>query len=169
MIIDNVTNELIENSGVNNCFKIKIFVRNSILPILTKMKISYVLLLSFLLLMKTSCTQDNKNEMTSTMDIGVARIDITPESPIRLTGFAARTKTESDKVLNNLSAKALAFGSDAQHPSILITVDLIGIQWRVTSELVDRLSKNLGIEPAQIVICASHTHGSPEIGSLINI
>ena len=103
------------------------------------------------------------------MDIGVAQIDITPQSPIRLSGFAARTKSEADKVLHKLSAKALAFGSDSQNPSILITVDLIGVQWRVTSELVNQLSKKSGIKPAQIVICASHTHGSPEIGNLINI
>ena len=103
------------------------------------------------------------------MDVGVAQIDITPQSPIRLSGFAARTISESDKVLHKLSAKALAFGSDSQNPSILITVDLIGIQWRITSELINKLSHNLGIDPAQIVICASHTHGGPEIGNLINI
>lgn len=111
--------------------------------------------------------KNNKN-MHETMEVGVARVDITPDSPIRLTGFAARTKAETDKVLNRLSAKALAFGNDAQHTSIIITVDLIVIEWRVTSKLVEQLSKNIGIQPAQIVVLASHTHGGPEVGSLIN-
>jgi hypothetical protein len=134
-----------------------------------KVNYFYLFLFSFLIIVKTSCNQAIDKNMTTTIDIGVAQIDITPESPIRLTGFAARAKSESKKVLHNLSAKAIAFGSDAQHPSILITVDLIGIQRRITNELVDRLSTNLGIKPEQLVICASHTHGSPEIGNLINI
>ncbi len=102
------------------------------------------------------------------MEVGVARIDITPESPIRLTGFAAREKSEATGVMQRLSAKALVFGSDAQGPSVFITVDLIGIQWRTTKKLVEQLSKKTGIKPAQIVICASHTHGGPEIGNLMN-
>jgi len=128
-----------------------------------------IFLISFLFIMEIAYSQANNKYTAATVDVGVARIDITPESPVRLAGFAARTKSESDKVLQRLSAKAVAFGSDEQHPSILITVDLIGIQWRVTSEIVERLSKNLGVKPAQIVICASHTHGGPEIGNLINI
>lgn len=103
-----------------------------------------------------------------TMEVGVARVDITPESPIRLSGFAARSKAETDKVLHRLSAKALAFGSDAQGPSVLIMVDLISIQWRITNKLVEQLSGKTGIEPAQIVVLATHTHGSPEVGALIN-
>ena len=128
-------------------------------------------LLLFILLSMTSISNSQviNKHMDNYMDIGVAQIDITPESPIRLTGFAARTKSESNIVLQNLSAKAIVFGSDAQNPSILITVDLIGIQWRVTSELVNRLSNSLKIDPAQIVICASHSHGDPEIGNLFNI
>jgi hypothetical protein len=103
------------------------------------------------------------------MDVGVAMVDITPETPIRLAGFAAREKSETNQVLRRLSAKALVFGSDVQGPSMLITVDLIGIQWRITKELVEQLSKRTGINPSQIVICATHTHGSPETGNLINI
>jgi Neutral/alkaline non-lysosomal ceramidase. len=122
-----------------------------------------VWLLFLLLIMTVSYTQ------THTMQVGVASVDITPEGPIRISGFAARGKSETDKVLGRLSAKALAFGSDAQRPSVLITLDAIGIQWRITSKVVEALSKRLGMQPAQIVICASHSHGAPENGNLINI
>lgn len=128
-----------------------------------------LLLLTFVCMMHILNPQEINKNMGNYMDIGVARIDITPENPVRLAGFAARTKSEASTVIQPLSAKAIAFGSDAQNPSILITVDLIGIQWRVTSELSDRLSQSLGVEPSQIVICASHSHGGPEIGNLINI
>lgn len=103
------------------------------------------------------------------MEIGVASVDITPAMPIRLTGYAARAETEADSVLQRLSAKALVFGNDEQRPTVLITVDLVGITWRITDQVVKFLSDKYGIPPAQIAICASHTHGGPEIGSLINI
>ncbi len=113
------------------------------------------------------CTSQQAVE-SELMDVGVARIDITPEGPIRLSGFAAREKQETDSVLSRLSAKAIAFGSDAQQPTLLITVDLLGIQWRVTRIVVQELSSKLGVKPEQITILATHTHGGPEIGNFIN-
>lgn len=103
------------------------------------------------------------------LDIGVARIDITPETPIRLAGMGLRTKAESDGVLQRLNAKALAIGTDAQGPCILITVDLIGIPGHVTDEIAKRLAKKTGLDRSRLVICASHTHSGPELGTLINI
>src|SRR5437773_11634201 len=43
--------------------------------------------------------------------VGVAQIDVSPDYPIRLTGYAVR-KTESQGVEQRLWAKALAIGSD---------------------------------------------------------
>lgn len=103
------------------------------------------------------------------MDVGIARIDITPEGPIRLAGFGARTKSESDGVIHRLAAKALAFGSDEEGPSIFITVDLLGIPGHITTKLAEQLSGKIGINQANLVICASHTHGAPEVGNALNI
>jgi len=109
------------------------------------------------------------NPTSATIEVGVARVDITPETTIRLAGYAARAKKESEGVLHKLEAKALAFGTDAQRPSILITVDLVGIPGHITAKLSEQLSAKLGLVPAQLVICASHTHGGPEVGNLLNI
>ena len=117
---------------------------------------------------KFSFSQEKVNKPVM-VDAGVASVDITPEFPIRMSGYAARLSSEADSVLQPISAKALALGSDNQHPSVLITVDLVGIPWRITKEVADFLSKQKGIDPAQIAICASHTHGGPEVGNLINI
>lgn len=103
------------------------------------------------------------------MDVGVARIDITPEMPVRLAGYGARVKEEATKVMHRLEAKAMAFGSDAQNPSVFITIDLLGISDRITSVVREELAARAGIRPEQLAICASHTHGGPEIGSSINI
>src|ERR1044072_8398113 len=104
------------------------------------MRINFVILFSFLLSYSVSFSQQG-TAGDGTMEVGVARVDITPESPIRLARYVSRAKSETDVVLDRLSAKALAFGSDAQHPSILITVDLVGIPWRITKKVGEELSK----------------------------
>ncbi|MBD3627285.1 hypothetical protein [Cyclobacterium sp.] len=108
-------------------------------------------------------------EMETHMDIGVSTIDITPDHPIRLAGYGAREKKPSEGIIHQLNAKALAFGRDDQGPSILITVDLVGIPAIITAKVTKRITEQTGIEASHLVICASHTHGGPEVGNLLNI
>ena len=122
-----------------------------------------------LICVSTSLFAQQKGKIQKAMDVGIARIDITPETPVRLAGFAVRSKTESEGVLQRLSAKALAFGNDKQGPSIIITIDLIGIPGRVTEEVAERLKAKAGIDRANFTISASHTHSGPEVGNLLNI
>lgn len=129
------------------------------------MYLGLFLLAVFIVWSSTSLAQTVQNKI----DVGVARVDITPEGPIRLAGYGARKKTESEGIIHRLYAKALAFGSDEQNPSIFITVDLLGIPGHMTAKLAEDLSRKIGIEPEQLVICASHTHGAPEVGNTLNI
>lgn len=91
--------------------------------------------------------------------IGVAKVDVTPSEPIRLTGYAVR-KTNSVGVEQKLWAKALAIGSDDRGPAILMTLDNCGIAESSYRELVRRLAK-LGIKQSGLAICMSHTHAGP--------
>lgn len=127
------------------------------------------LVMLVLFLFSTLSVAQSLTATGGTIEVGVARVDITPETTIRLAGYAARKKTESEGVLQKLEAKALAFGTDVQSPSILITVDLVGIPGHITAKLSEQLSTKIGIDPAQLVICASHTHSGPEVGNLLNI
>src|SRR5689334_10827185 len=72
--------------------------------------------------------------------IGVARVDVTPAEPIRLTGFGSR-KTNSIVIEQKLWAKALALGTDAESPAVLITLDNCGIAEATYQELARRLGK----------------------------
>ncbi len=92
--------------------------------------------------------------------VGVARVDITPDYPVRLAGYAVR-KTESEGVAQHLYAKALAVGSDKENPAILITVDNCGVPRNVRDEVVRRLVKKQRIAPERIAICSTHTHSAP--------
>lgn len=96
---------------------------------------------------------------------GAAQIDITPETPMRLTGYASRT-TVSESVAQKLWAKAIAIGSDAEGPSVLITVDLLGIPGFITNRLAERLSTQSAVTRARLAVSATHTHNGPALGGV---
>ncbi len=105
-------------------------------------------------------------EQKSTL-AGAARIDITPDGPIRLSGYGARTR-ESEGVDQRLFAKALAIGGDAMSaPAVLVTFDGIGITSELTDKIAKRLNKQKGLAPERIAICASHTHSAPMLSNLL--
>src|SRR2546423_6740851 len=85
-------------------------------------------------------------------EIGVAKIDITPAYPIRLSGYAVR-KTESEGVAQHLWAKALAIGSDKEKPAILLTVDNTGVPASIRNEVAERLWKKKSIPSERIALC----------------
>ena len=100
------------------------------------------LLLGFLVAMSVGASSlEVSAREPSPMAIGVARIDITPDYPIRLTGYAARSGMSTGAV-QRLWAKALALGSDRQGPRLLITVDNCGVSARVIDEVARRLKAN---------------------------
>jgi hypothetical protein len=111
------------------------------------------LLFSTMLVTNSSAARD------ASVPVGVARIDITPAHPIRLSGYAVR-KTESTGVAQKLWAKALAIGSDRDQPALLITVDNTGVPAHVRDEVVKRLQKRQ-LKPERIAICSTHTHSAP--------
>lgn len=97
--------------------------------------------------------------------VGVARIDITPDEPIRLTGYADR-RTPADSIGQRLWATALAFGADGDAPAVLITADLVGIPLAMTEELARRLAP-AGVRREQLVVAATHTHTGPSLTGVL--
>jgi len=93
-------------------------------------------------------------------EVGVARVDITPDYPIRLTGYAAR-KTEAESVAQRIYAKALAIGSDKEKPAILMAVENCGVPLAVHDEVVGLLKAQRHINPDRVAICSTHTHSAP--------
>lgn len=93
---------------------------------------------------------------------GVARKVITPEGPIWMSGYAARTHA-SDGVVHDLWAKALALQDDGGRRVVLVTLDVIGLPRELTSEVASRVHKQYGLERSQLVLNCSHTHSGPVV------
>jgi len=81
--------------------------------------------------------------------VGVARLDITPELPIRLSGYSGRPG-DAVRSETRLFARALAIGSDREKPAVLITVGLIGIGDSTRDGVAAALQKQHGIEPTRL-------------------
>ena len=93
--------------------------------------------------------------------VGVAKVDITPAEPIRLSGYGNRT-APSEGVAQPLYAKALAIGDDASGgPVVLVTVDNLGVPAAMVEEVRDRLNAKTGLPRERLAVAASHTHTGP--------
>jgi putative membrane-bound dehydrogenase-like protein len=116
--------------------------------------------LSLVILFSSLCQFRVFGAIDGTCQVGAARVDITPAYPIRLTGYAVR-KTESEGAEQRLWAKAMAIGSEADGPAILITVDNCGVSALIIDKVADRLRAKKGIPRERIAVCSSHTHSGP--------
>jgi putative membrane-bound dehydrogenase-like protein len=98
-------------------------------------------------------------------DVGVAKVDITPDYPIRLNGFGGR-RTESEGVTQPIWAKALAIGSDDVKPLILITIDSLGVRLSMVEKVAERLKEKAGIERDRIAVTFTHSHTTPKLNGV---
>ena len=92
--------------------------------------------------------------------VGVAKIDVTPDYPIRLNGYYGRN-VEATNAVQHIFAKALAIGSDKESPAVIITLDNCIVPRAVRDEVVRRLHDKAGLDPDRVALCTSHTHTAP--------
>ncbi len=100
---------------------------------------------------------------------GVARVDITPDGPIWMSGYGARTHA-STGILQRLWAKALAIEDAKGGRVVIVTTDLIGLPRIISDPVAARLSQEKGLERSRILFNSSHTHTGPLIaGNLFTL
>ncbi len=99
--------------------------------------------------------------------VGGAKVDITPELPIRLAGYQSRL-AEATRVEAPLSARALAIGSDADGPVVLVTADVIAVSETMSDAVAAAVrAKHPGLTRERIAVCATHQHTGPAIAGTI--
>lgn len=98
--------------------------------------------------------------LAADFEVGIAREDVTPPEPIRLTGYASR-QHEASGVEQRLWAKAVAISHQGSPSAVLITVDNCGVCAPIADEVSQRLEKKAGLSRERLAICSSHTHSGP--------
>ncbi len=101
--------------------------------------------------------------------VGASKIDITPETPVRMYGYGAR-KTESEGVAGRLKASALAIGGDeGEGPAVLLCVDCGAVPPDVREAVLEALQADLPLARRRFMLCNSHNHSGPNLKGMGSI
>lgn len=93
---------------------------------------------------------------------GAASAIITPSEWIPMAGYASRDRPADGKV-TELYSKAMVLESANQTRAVIVTLDLVGIDRELASEVRQLLAKKYMIPESQILLCCSHTHSGPVV------
>lgn len=96
----------------------------------------------------------------ATWRAGVATADITPKVPQWMSGYGGRTRP-ADGALHPLYIKVLALQDARGHRAIVMSSDLLGIPQTIYDHTCAALQTQFGLERAQIMLHASHSHCTP--------
>ncbi|MDB4721432.1 neutral/alkaline non-lysosomal ceramidase N-terminal domain-containing protein [Verrucomicrobiales bacterium] len=100
-----------------------------------------------------------KTDSEINVQVGVAKVDVTPREPVVLAGYGGRTK-EFDGIDTPLWARCLVIGKN--EPAVIVVVDNCGIPGKLRTLLAKRLSKQ-GIPEKNLVVSVTHTHNAPNL------
>lgn len=95
----------------------------------------------------------------STLQVGIAKLNITPSTPIRMSGYGNRDEPFKG-VHDSLYMTATVF-SDGSKKAVLITADLIGFSHEFYNEVIENIESETGIKKDFILLTANHNHGGP--------
>lgn len=88
---------------------------------------------------------------------GFVTVDITPRQPVPLAGYSARSGVYS-RIDGGLEANVLLIASDRAFV-VLVTLDTLFID----ADFHTALAQAIGIDPACLLLVASHTHNAPAL------
>lgn len=98
---------------------------------------------------------------------GAADVDITPDYPVRLSGYGSRT-TEYEKVAQRLHANALVMQWQNDKPAVVVSVDNCGVPAAVRSEVLRRLSSaGRAVADERLALHSTHTHCAPMLTGVL--
>jgi neutral ceramidase len=109
------------------------------------------------------------SDASPTAPIGAAKVDITPQQPVRMYGYSSRV-TESEGVAGRLQAAALAIGGDeGDGPAVLLTVDNGATPAEIRSEVLRRLQAKTALKDERLMLCNAHIHSGPDLKGMASL
>jgi putative membrane-bound dehydrogenase-like protein len=94
--------------------------------------------------------------------VGLARVEVTPTEPIRLSGYAVRS-TAYEAIDTPLHARAMVLRESTGPLRALVSVDSIGLPGDLTVEIAKLLKEKHGIQRDDLVISGTHSHTAPQL------
>lgn len=100
-------------------------------------------------------------ESAPPLKAGTAKIDITPELPVQMSGYAVR-KGLSEGIESRLYARTIAFESGGER-LVIVSTDLIGFYGTTFDYFSDRILREFSLERDELLLCATHHHSGPSV------
>ena len=100
---------------------------------------------------------------------GFAKVDVTPNTPIRLSGFASR-KTVMEGVDEKIYVRAMVIETEAKEKSVLIALENTTVPLPMTQAVARQAEKAHAIPRSRVILACTHSHSAPHLtGRLKNI
>jgi len=96
-----------------------------------------------------------------TLRAGTAMIDITPDKPVKMSGYGARTSL-SEAIHDPLSARVVAFENNGER-LVLVSSDLLGYYAGTAENFRKVILSEFDLEPGELFLSAIHTHDGPTL------
>lgn len=101
-------------------------------------------------------------DLSAGLELGLARRDITPDAPLRLSGYGNRA-VPSQGVDTPLHVRALALRETGGPVHLLLSVDTIGFSAALTQEVLQAVEARHGVSRSRLAICCTHSHTAPHL------
>lgn len=100
------------------------------------------------------------------LEIGCAKVDITPEARVPLAGFAVRNNQPYEGIRSRLYLRALYIRQrderDGVRQAVIVSADVIWWGSDRMPVIRQRLKERWGLEPETIVLNGTHNHSGPQ-------
>lgn len=106
--------------------------------------------------------------------VGVARVDITPVEPLRLSGYSNRVQSHT-AVADPLHVRVVCLTyageaptDEAPKPLVLVSIDSIAVTSSMTSKVAESLKASHAIPRSHLVLSSTHSHTAPHLPASID-
>ncbi|MCA9435984.1 MAG: hypothetical protein KC978_09395, partial [Candidatus Omnitrophica bacterium] len=122
--------------------------------------------LSVLVIFAFAGTGDSWAATNSTLQVGFAKVDITPPIGTPMTGFGAHfsDKEGARKIHDPVEARALFFEHEGRQ-LLIVGMDLCFLSRDEADRFKGAIGRKLDLAPSQILLNASHNHTGPRCGT----
>ena len=113
------------------------------------------------LILLPACTGGNKNGIKSTLKIGIAEVNYTPEVGLDLVGNYRGDDYAARGVHDSLFAKALVASDDKGQKVAILSIDICTLTREPVEFMRSYIASKTDIRPENVMIMATHTHSGP--------
>jgi neutral ceramidase len=114
---------------------------------------------AFFIFFSSSGQQEKSPVIQGKLRAGIAKIDITPDFPVMLFGYASRNSL-SEGVHDRLYARAVVF-ENGGNKFVLISTDIGSYNDSIYNEIKKSLKEKLRIKDSELFLAAIHSHSAP--------